>query len=96
MEEGGKFLIREFLPSKQKEILAKNGENRAGIIIDLYKYQFRDWEGITDQDGNVLPYSKENLAIAIENDLDTLNAAMTLFRVRLAEHEEAIKSAEKN
>jgi S-adenosylmethionine:diacylglycerol 3-amino-3-carboxypropyl transferase len=96
MQDDGKFLIQELPPSKQKEILSKHGENKAGIVIDLYKYQFRDWEGITDEDGKVLSYSKENLALAIENDLDTLNAAMILFRERLAEHEEAIKSAEKN
>jgi hypothetical protein len=95
-EDGGRFLIQELLPSKQKDILNRNGENKAGIVIDLYKYQFRDWDGINDEDGKLMPFSKENLALAIENDLDTLNAAMVAFREKLTEHEEAIKSAEKN
>ncbi|MFH0825292.1 MAG: hypothetical protein V2B18_21280 [Pseudomonadota bacterium] len=96
MPDGSRFQVRDLPASKQKEFIAKNQSNPVGMIMDCYGYQFTDWQGVKDEEGQDYPFSRDALKAAIENDLDGLNEVMREFSTKLAEHKERLKSAEKN
>jgi len=93
---GARFLVRELPASKQKEIRARASDNAAAYIMEGYSNQIRNWENVSDENGTPFPFSQENLRLAIENDLDSLNEVMTLFWRKLAAHGDEIRRAEKN